>query len=419
MPTLLALLFACAGNKTVETANPMPAPEAPSTAKTTKPSGPAADKPKVRTPTTVSTASFAAPSPAYARRASTFAQRFYEGLSDPATNSVTSGVSAAFALGMLAEGADSSTREAFEALFDAPLVDLRVDNARALVAYQQSEEIALVNGLWPDAGTTLDEAVSSVLRGDYRAEPTPLPLSRDPARAKATIDAWTERATHGMITELFAEHELAGARLVLANAIAFKGVWAQRFDPEQTTPAPFRTPNGEVEVAMMRARKRMLRTTTGVGYRAVKIPYASGQTALIIVLPDEGRSLADAMDGLAADNLAALGYKGVGPVDLSLPRFEIRSDHDLLAEADDLGLRPVFSGAYPGFGGLQVSRAIQRAVIRVDEDGTEAAAVTGIGLKRSAPPRHTVFEVNRPFLFAIWHEPTRTPLFIGHVVDPS
>ncbi|MCA9567971.1 MAG: serpin family protein [Myxococcales bacterium] len=412
MPSLLALLLACGGNKNVDT-HPTPEP----------PAAPAPEAAPTVAARVAGGASMAAPSPAYAPRAAGFARRFEEALAQPDANTATSGPSAAFVLGMLAQGATGETAAAYTELFGADAEAVRIDDARALAAYNHTDgvELTVVNGLWPDEGTTLDPGVLSNLEMDYRAKPNTVPLTRDPANAKATIDAWTRGNTNGMIEELFTLDQLDDARLVLANAVAFKGRWQEPFDPAMTTEAAFAAPKGPVQVQMMKKAQLTVPYTTGVGFAAVKLPYSGGTTSMIVVLPDEGKSLADAMDGLAADNLAAMAGARPMQVDLALPRFEIRTEHDLLQHAEALGLQGVLGpgAVYAGYGGLIVGSAIQKVVVAVSEEGTEAAAATGVALKRAALAKPVTFHADRPFLFAIWHEPTGTPLFLGQVVDPS
>lgn len=411
MTPLIALALACAGNKNVDPppapAEPPPAAPAPSTARIAEVAG--------------GTASRAAPTEAFAPRAIQFAKRFHDGLASPTENSATSGASAQFALGMLAMGAGGASADAFEALYGSDLDPVRIDDARALAAYNDTAgvELAVVDAVWHDEGDELDEAIRARLAGDYRANVGPLPLSRAPSEAKQLIDAWTSKNTNGMIDELFPLPAISGAKLVLANAIAFEGDWLVPFDAAKTEELPFATPSGAKPVPMMQDPARKLPFSSGVGYSAVMLPYSGETTSMALVLPEEGKTLADALDGLAADNLLALAHAPEFEVDLQVPRFSIESEHDLVASAAALGLSDVFAASYPGYGGLKVGAAIQKVKVKVDEDGTEAAAATGITLKRMArEPKKVVFHADRPFYFVIWHHETKTPVFVGQVVDP-
>lgn len=414
MTPALALLLACAGNKTVES-TPAPHDAHPAHAPDAEPSAPAA-KPVASVTTT---SSRAAVSEAYPARASAFAKRFHDALSGDG-NAITSGVSAAFALGMLAEGAEGPARASFNDVFGGSLDAVQSDHARALAAYNDTPgvELAVVNGLWTGEGLELPAPVRERLAMVFAASPSMLPFRTDPTAAAKTIDAWTTENTGGLIPTLFTPADLTNARLVLANAVAFKGQWKQPFDASLTTDGAFQTPEGSIQTAFMTRSGMKVPYTEGANYKAVMLPYTGDLTALAVIVPNEGSSLADAADGLSADVLAELAGAAPLSVDVHLPRFTIRQDHDLVEAAGPLGLKDVFATEYTGFGeGLFVSKAIQKAVIEVSEEGTEAAAVTGITMKRSLTRTFT-FDANRPFLFAVWHVETKTPLFIGQLVDP-
>lgn len=416
MLPLVHLLLACSGGKT---SGPVEAPT-PVPAEPSGPTPPPAEKdPMPDAPQELQTGSRAAPSPAYAPRTTGFSTRFHQALAGDAS-AATSGVSASFALGMLAEGAPAPAP--FEALWDAPLDQVQVDHARALSAYRDTPgvELSVVNGLWTAQGLTVPAPVVERLTGFFDAPCEALPFEADLEGAAATINTWSAANTGGLIPRLFTPAELADARLVLANALAFKGRWALPFDPELTTDAPFQTPSGEVTVPMMTRARMQVPYTEGVGWKAVMLPYEGNGTAMAIVLPAEGRSLTEAMEGLDGETLASLAVAPPMTVDVAIPRFRVASEHDLIANAEALGLETVLLRTeYSGFGeSLVVSKAKQKVVVEVSEEGTEAAAVTAITMKRTASRRTLSLRADRPFLFAVWHRETETPLFIGQLVDP-
>lgn len=416
MTPALALLLACAGTKTVESSSAPPTTTPPAIAEVPD------AKPTTPAPLPVIAGSRAAPSEAYGPRASTFATKFHTALMEPDQNGATSGISASLAFGMLAEGAGERTRQDWEAVFGGPLDVIRVDNARAMAAFNDTAgvELAVANGLWPDEGMELQEDVAATLADAYGVTPSPQPFSRDAEAAADALNTWTSDNTRGLITELFKPDQLQGVKLVLANAIGFKGVWKTPFDKAHTVDGPFTTPSGPVDVPMMHQAKAVVPFSGGVGYTAVALPYQGDTLSMVVVLPEEGRTLADAVDGLDPANLAAFVAAPPRPVRLGLPRFSIASDHDLTDKAEALGLSGVLGGGadYSRLNGLAVDKAIQKVVVRVDEEGAEAAAVTAVAMKRSAAAAPPSFIADRPFHFVIWHHETKTPLFIGQVVDP-
>jgi serine protease inhibitor len=281
--------------------------------------------------------------------------------------------------------------------------------------------VAIANGLFVDQSfeSQVQKAFLRVLASQYGAGPDLVRFS-DPSAA-ATINAWVNRQTRGRITKLF-DHLDPSTRLVLANAVYLKAAWLRPFtDP--TKAGAFTTGSGH------QVQAHLMRQTSGVGYAAgdgwqrVSLPYAGGDLVMRIVVPTR-----PARDIAALGHALALAtYTGtpdpVRAVDLTLPRWNTATILPLVPPLVKLGMPTTFgehadlTGIAPG---LFVSDAIHRANITVDEKGTEAAAVTGIAIAVSgiAGAVATV-RADRPFAWAIVHAPTGTPMFTGHVVDPT
>ena len=281
--------------------------------------------------------------------------------------------------------------------------------------------VAIANGLFLDQSfaAQVEKAFLRVLAGQYGAGPDLVRFS-DPSAA-ATINAWVERQTRGRITRLFDQLD-PGTRLVLANAVYLKAAWQLPFDG-QTTVGAFTTGSGHQVHAHLMHQTSRFGYAAGDGWQRVSLPYAGGDLVMRIVVPTRpardvatlGRALAAAVQSGPPDPIRA--------VYLTLPRWSTATSMSLVKQLSALGMASTFgshadlSGIAPG---LFVSDAIHRANITVDEKGTEAAAVTGIAIAVSgiAGPVATV-RVDRPFAWAIVHEPTGTPMFTGHVVDPT
>jgi serine protease inhibitor len=282
--------------------------------------------------------------------------------------------------------------------------------------------VAIANALFVDRSyeSQVQKAFLRVLAGQYGASPDLVTFS-DPS-AVATINAWVTAQTRGRITKLF-DHLDPSTRLVLANAVYLKAAWALPFSPDRTMTGAFTTGAGH------RVQAHLMRQMSGLGYAAgdgwqrVSLPYSGGDLVMRIVVPTR-----PARDIAALGHALALAtYAGkpdpVRPVDLTVPRWSTATMLPLVPPLVKLGLPAAFgqhadlSGIAPG---LFVSDAIHRANITVDEKGTEAAAVTGIAIAVSgiAGSVATV-RADRPFAWAIVHAPTGTPMFTGHVVDPT
>jgi serpin B len=234
------------------------------------------------------------------------------------------------------------------------------------------------------------------------------------------IDAWVREQTADRIKKLFDELD-PDTKVVLANAVYFKADWALPFAEHPTTTASFTRADGSTVRAPMMRQEGDLRYATSDRWQAVELPYAASGIAMWVLVPTDETTPAEL---LAPDTFAdvATGL-AAGRVDLSMPRWDFATDLDLIPPLRDLGMeapfeqRADFSGMLPG---VWIDQAVHRANITVDEWGTEAAAVTGLGFGESAPPPPDVtIRADHPFAFAIVDTNTRTPLFIGHVADPT
>jgi serpin B len=212
---------------------------------------------------------------------------------------------------------------------------------------------------------------------------------------------------------------------VLLNAVYFLGKWTTAFEPAATRPGPFATAGGPVQVPMMHLRDKRFGLAERDGYRMLRLPYGEDERyGMEILLPDEDTTLAAVLGDLdAAEWRAAVAGLTEQAVDeLALPRFELRWKGGLGEALQGLGMRTAFSPA-ADFAPMSeqapsLAQVLQKTYIKVDEHGTEAAAVTGGVMVMSAPATTTTFRVDRPFAFTISDRETGTVLFLGSVADP-
>jgi serpin B len=246
--------------------------------------------------------------------------------------------------------------------------------------------------------------------------------------ARGLVNGWTARQTHGRIPVIVPPGVLDMlTRLVLVNALYFKAPWAEAFEPGATARRPFTTDTGRtVSADMMSGGLEAARWGDGRDWQAVRLGYAGGTLAMTVVLPEPGR-----FDALAAA-VAAGGLREIlaaprpGGVLLSLPRWKFRTAVPLRDALVGLGMVTAFDEAAADFGGmtreisLHVSAVLHQAFVAVDEEGTEAAAATAVGMSTTSAPsfEHQVV-VDRPFLFVIHDVQHLTPLFVGRVSDPT
>ena len=410
--TMLALLLACGGSNKPDPAAPSPAPAdvAP------EPTG--TETPVVAKPSE----SRAAPRAEYAGKATDFAMDFHRELADG--TSATSGISAQLALSMLAAGAAGDTLAEFGTLFDVDVDDAwHIDQARAMAAFNDTPgiELSVVNALWTAEALVLKEGFEQNLADNYGTTAKKLDFS-DGDRAAGIINEWTFDNTGGLIPKLFEPVDVQGASLVLANAVVFKGKWNVPFAPEDTAAKPFQTPEGAADVPMMTGKIDGVSFVDEEGFTGIALPYEKHRASMILVLPDEGGALEDVEARLDPQMLGRLSMSGRRPVNVTMPKWKTEVTHDLEAPLKAMGLASVFGGgdfSAMSETSLTVDAAIQKVFVEVDEEGTEAAAATGVVMKTtSLPPPPVDFVVDRPFFWAIWHAETKTPLFTGRVLDP-
>lgn len=360
--------------------------------------------------------------------------------SGPASgNTVVSPASVALALAMARAGARGETA----AQMDAVLRDFGADETAAWTAALDAAFAERTQTLQGPDGTPVDVTLrianAPFAQRDMPLEPAYLEAlgTRFGAglrlvdyvaateAARQTINGWVAEQTEQRIPELLAPGTITPlTRLALVNAIYLKAPWMTPFDEDATAPASFTRPDGSViEVPTMSA-STMLGYATGAGWQAVELPYAGGQLAMMVVVPDDLASFAAGLDAATLGRIVtALADRQVR---LALPRFSIETKASLADTLATLGMPLAFDPDRADFSAMTsteqlfIDKVVHQATIDVDEKGTEAAAATAVSMALRAAPLDTVtLRVDRPFLFALRDVPTGAVLFLGHVTDPS
>ncbi len=376
--------------------------------------------------------------PAAVAAMSDFGYRLYRASAAAGDNTVLSPLSISTAFGMARAGAGGATAAELDGVFGFPAegphaalnkLIRAIDNTPGAPPMSQQGEhrsagqppappaVNIANGFFVQNGLPVRDGFRNTLAGQYGAQPRAVDFRSD---AGVVIDAWAREQTAGRIEKVFDQLDPA-TKVVLANAVYLKADWKIPFMPDATKDEAFtRADGGTVSVPMMH-QHAALRYASGTGWQAVELPYAGDQLAMWILVPAKDSGPAEL---LAPATLAAVaGGLRPGAVDLAMPRWDFGSGFDLVAQLEKLGLRAPF-GPGADFSGIAdgafLSQAVHRATVTVDEWGTEAAAVTATAMATSGFGGETVtVRADHPFAFAIVHTPTATPLFIGHVIDPS
>ncbi len=287
-------------------------------------------------------------------------------------------------------------------------------------------QLRVANALWPHQDYALREAFLALVRQCYGVQITPLDYAAA-EKARDTINAWVEEKTAHKIRDMIPPGLLnALTRLVLVNAIYFKGDWARQFDPQATGDAPFWiAPDEQVQVPMMR-QKREFWYGEYDGLQALKLPYADYGLSMLLLLPKERDGLAALEERLTVENLAQWTRRlWHSEVRVFLPRFEITFSFEVNDPLQDLGMIDAFGGqadfsAMDDKKLLYISAVLHKAFVAVNEQGTEAAAATAIVTTALSPPMPApVFCADHPFVFMILEENTGSILFLGRVVNPA
>lgn len=339
-------------------------------------------------------------------------------------NTVTSPLSASVLLAMVAAGAGGDNAEEMVQLLrlDGPR-DTR--NAALLADLVDTDDVtlAIANSLWAAEGYPFEDDYVSFAQDTYGATLDEVDLgSQDAADA---IDDWVDERTEGLVDEVAADLGLPDpqAVLVLLNTVYFLGTWTTTFDEDDTREAPFTLAGGdEVDVPMMHRSAAEVETSDGDGFQMLRLPYGEEERfGMELMVPDEGVALDELIDDLDADvwRDAVDDLETATLSEIALPRFELEWDAKLNEVLQSLGMVSAFGGG--DFTPMSpanpfLDTVVQKTYIRVDEEGTEAAAVTGgVMLESAGPPP---FLVDRPFAFTVSDRESGAVLFLGSVHDP-
>ena len=292
-------------------------------------------------------------------------------------------------------------------------------------------EMAVAKSLWPHKDHPFLPEFLALVKVRYEAGITPLDYQSDTEGARRTINQWVEEKTRGKIKDLIPPGSVdALTRLVLVNAIYFKGDWAAPFPPGQTAPADFHvTAAAAVQVPMMAQTRKYPYAETD-DCQVMKLPYAGGDLSMLVVLPREKEGLAALESRLSMEQIAEWTSRlAEREVRVLLPKFKLTwGVFQLNGALKALGMADAFDETLADFSGmdgrvpwLYIDAVLHKAFVEVNEEGTEAAAATAVVMKMRAlrPEPPAEFRADHPFVFLIQEEETGAILFLGRVADPS
>ncbi len=295
----------------------------------------------------------------------------------------------------------------------------------ALVSVDPKVLLSIANSIWYKHTFPVEQDFLTVNQNYYYAEVSPLDFL-DPD-AVNIINNWIADKTNDLITKVL-ERIPADAVMYLINAIYFKGIWKFEFDEAETEEEPFYLSNGTTKDVPMMIQEASVNYLSNDLIQAVELQYGYGNYSMIILLPQYNKTLDDIINELNNENWNSWlsEFYEAEKVQIHLPKFKFEYEDSLNNELISMGMGIAFDPYNADFSKinparqLYISRVIHKSFIEVNEEGTEAAAVTVVEIceTTSGVPTYITFNVNRPFLFAIREKDTNTIIFIGRVMEP-
>lgn len=351
---------------------------------------------------------------------------------DTLENLFVSPLSVAMALGMTYNGAAGTTEEAMRTTLELEGMSVAEVNEayRSLITLLREldprVQFQIANSIWYLQGYAVEQDFLDANHTYYDARVEALDFASP--TAPTTINDWVSKQTRGVIPTIV-DYIPDGMRLYLINAIYFKGDWTEQFDPNRTQPRPFRLADGStVNVPTMTHGKQAdIRIASRPYATIVDLPYGGQAFSMTIVLPSDSTTVDNLVSGLTAEQWSEW-TAGLGPSrnEVFLPKFKITNTLALIPSLATLGMGIAFDCVPPEMADftrihapseLCITEVKHKSYVDVNEEGTEAAAVTSVGVGITSVPQSIV--VNRPFIFALRENLSGTILFMGVIRHPA
>jgi serpin B len=365
-----------------------------------------------------------------------FALDLYSRLKDEAPNLFFSPYSISTCLAMAYGGARGDTAEQMAKVLHFNKDARQVHSSFGELQRQLNEagaqkgiQLSVANALWAQQGHPFLPPFLNIARGEYRANLNQADFKTGAEPARAEINRWVAQQTHERIKDILPPGSVDSlTRLVLANAIYFKGTWAVPFPAAATRPLPFHlSATSEFQVPFMHHTDHV-RYIEDKDMQAVELPYSGNELAMVVLLPRRidgcGDLEARLTPALLSNSLAQMNEQ---KVEIFLPKFKLEYGSGLNEPLKEMGMRDTF-GPKTDFSGmdgtkrLYISGVFHKAWVEVNEEGTEAAAATGVvmGVTSIAKPKvPPVFRADHPFIFLIRDTRSGSLLFLGRLAQPS
>lgn len=356
-----------------------------------------------------------------------FAVQLYRELGAKEGNLFFSPYSVSSALGMTYAGARGNTekemKDALHFPFDQDKLHpafKRLNRELAAAAQKSGQKLNIANALVLTGGD-VEKGYKKILKDSYGAEIFGGGLD--------AINGWVKKKTEGKIEKILEELDVNSV-CVLLNAIYFKGIWASPFQKSHTFDAPFVvSASKRISVPLMR-QKDKFKMLSEDDFQALDLPYSGDRLSMVVILPRDVDGLAKLEKQLSIENLqgwlAKLDARSAEELYLYLPKFKLETGYDLVPPCTKLGMKDAFALSKADFSGmgwrkgsLYISQIKHKAVVEVNEEGTEAAAATAVEMATKSFRIDTEFRADHPFFFLIRDRLSGSILFMGRMVDPG
>jgi serpin B len=363
-----------------------------------------------------------------------FALALYSQLKNNEGNIFFSPYSISTALAMTYEGARGNTAEEMQSAFYFPTDGNTRKSSFAAIHNQLNKpdakyKLSIANALWAQNDYKFLNEYLTTLQQYYAGKATNVDFKNSTEAARQTINEWVESRTNNKIKDLFPQGSLNDmTRLVLTNAIYFKGTWIKQFEKSQTRDEDFRINSANtVKVPMMRKtdKNAKFNYTETDSLQILELPYEGDKLSMMIFLP-KNDNLSSLESSLSLEKINDWRSKlREQRVDVFMPKFTFDTKYFMNETLAKMGMPTAFTydadlSGMDGTQNLYIQKVIHQAFVDVNEEGTEAAAGSGvsIGLK-SIAPQTTIFRADHPFLFAIQDKDNGNILFLGRVSNPK
>jgi serpin B len=346
-------------------------------------------------------------------------------------NLMVSPLSVSLALGMVYNGADGTTKTQMEAMLhksglSADDINQSYKNlVSALASHDPKVDLSISNAIFYRNDFTVKQPFITTNQTYYDANVSALDFSNQTQTLK-TVNGWVNEKTHGKIPTIINQVNDQDV-MYLLNAVYFNGQWKYRFNSSDTDERVFFLSNGtSIKVPTMMVEKTFNYINTDQ-FELLEMPYGSGKFSMLIFLPSGNHSPNDVIAQLSPANLSTwISNMSVWNKKVFMPKLEFSYSKSLIETLSSLGMIDAFKPGIANFSGIAnaelfISDVMHKTYLKVDERGTEAAAVTGVtfGVTSVGPTDPDIFAVDHPFVFAIREADTNAILFIGKVMNPS